>query len=156
MNVLKGFEKPWAKRVSAFVKSTLKCGSFKLGDAYQCASEVVKLPSPPTAVFSLNYEMTLGLMRGLTESGVECPAQVSVLGFDDFVVGIDGFSWATVFSPKLTTVAQFSYELGRKAMQLLLKKIERAGNETEESEGETVRLPAELRIRESTASPAST
>lgn len=36
--------------------------------------------------------MTLGLMRALAESGLDCPKQISVLGFDDFVVGLDGFS----------------------------------------------------------------
>lgn len=67
--------------------------------------ELMKLSSPPTAIFSHNYEMTLGLMRALAEKGVLCPQQVSILGFDDFVVGMDGFSWATLFSPNLTGVA---------------------------------------------------
>jgi DNA-binding LacI/PurR family transcriptional regulator len=47
-------------------------------------------------------------MRALGETGVHCPQQVSVLGFDDFVVGMEGFSWAMMFSPKLTSVAQSS------------------------------------------------
>ena len=96
--------------------------------------------------------MTLGLMRALGESGVHCPEQVSVLGFDDFVVGMDGFSWATLFSPKLTCVAQPSYELGRHAAEVLLKKMNKHPDEDHSNEG-IIRMSAELRIRQSTAPP---
>lgn len=98
--------------------------------------------------------MTLGLMRALAESGLKCPKQISVLGFDDFVVGLDGFSWATMFSPNLATVAQPAYKLGRRAMEILLRKIKAQPGSEEDSDG-IVRLRAELRIRESTAPPAS-
>lgn len=152
---IEGFRKAMGEAGLRVREEYFKRGSFKLEGGYQCALELMKLPLPPTAIFSLNYEMTLGLMRALAESGLKCPRQVSVLGFDDFVVGIDGFSWATMFSPKLTTVAQSSYELGRRAMQLLLKKIKRPTKGPEESEDGIVRLHAELRVRESTAPPAA-
>ena len=129
-----------------------KRGNFNMKDGWACALELLKLGSPPTAIFSHNYEMTLGVMRALTETGTSCPRQMSVLGFDDFVVGMDGFSWATMFSPKLTCVAQSSYDLGRRAAEALLKKMETVVGENEDEEG-TIRLPAELRIRESTAPP---
>jgi LacI family transcriptional regulator len=132
----------------------LKRGNFNMKDSWECALELMRLPSPPTAIFSHNYEMTLGLMRGLAESGVPCPQQVSVLGFDDFVVGADGFSWATMFCPKLTCVAQSSYELGRRAAEVLLKKTKRPDGEDHGEEG-VIRLRAELRIRDSTAPPPS-
>ncbi len=131
-----------------------KRGNFNMKDGRECALELLKLPSPPTAIFSHNYEMTLGLIRALSENGVHCPKQVSVLGFDDFVVGMDGFSWATMFSPKLTCVAQPSYEIGRRAAEALLKKAKRLEGEDDGEEG-FIRLRAELRIRESTAPPAS-
>lgn len=98
--------------------------------------------------------MTLGLMRALAESGLERPKQVSVLGFDDFVVGLDGFSWTTMFFPKLRTVAQPAYKLGRRAMEILLRKIKAQPGSEEDADG-IVRLRAELRIRESTAPPAA-
>lgn len=127
-------------------------GNFKMQGGWECGLELMKLPAPPTAIFSHNYEMTLGLMRALAETGAQCPKQVSVVGFDDFVVGMNGFSWATMFSTKPTCVAQPSYELGRKAVELLLKKIQRTAGADEPEEG-IIRLRAELRIRESTAPP---
>jgi LacI family transcriptional regulator len=131
-----------------------KRGNFNMTDGWKCALELMRLPSPPTAIFSHNYEMTIGLMRALTEIGVPCPQQVSVLGFDDFVVTADGFSWATMFSPKLTCVAQSSYEIGRRAAEVLLKKTKRLEGKDHGEEG-IIRLRAELRIRDSTAPPPS-
>jgi LacI family transcriptional regulator len=129
----------------------VKRGNFSMNGGWERALELLNLPTTPTAIFSHNYEMTLGVMRALTEKGAHCPQDVSVLGFDDFVVGMDGFSWATMFSPKLTCVAQSSYELGRRAAQALLKKTEAGGEDG--AQADIIRLPAELRIRESTAPP---
>jgi LacI family transcriptional regulator, galactose operon repressor len=148
---MEGFRKAMGEAGLRTREEYVRCGNFKLEGGYQCVFELVRLPSRPTAIFSLNYEMTLGVMRGLAETGLECSRQISVLGFDDFVVGIDGFSWATLFSPQLTTVAQPSYELGAKAMRLLLEKIKR--NNEDEAQDSIVRLPAELRVRQSTAPP---
>jgi DNA-binding LacI/PurR family transcriptional regulator len=132
------------------------CGNYRLEEGYSCVRKLMKLPAPPTAIFSCNYEMTLGLMRALAELRIACPGQISVLGFDDFVVGLDGFSWATLFSPQLTAVAQPSYEIGKAATQLLLSRID-ASNKTEKPDGLAgsgiVRLKCELKIRESTAPP---
>ena len=40
----------------------LKYGNFDMNGGLECALELMKLPSPPTAIFSHNYEMTLGLI----------------------------------------------------------------------------------------------
>lgn len=151
---LEGFRKAMSEAGLLVREEYFKRGNYKLEGGYQCVLELMKLALPPTAIFSFNYEMTLGVMRALAEAGVACPKQVSILGFDDFVAGLDGFSWATMFSPKLTTVAQSSYELGRRAMQILLSKISPRAGEEDESEDGIVRLPAELRVRESTVPPA--
>jgi LacI family transcriptional regulator len=131
-----------------------KRGNFNMKGGWECGLELMRLSSPPTAIFSHNYEMTLGLMRALAETGVHCPQRVSVLGFDDFVVGMEGFSWATMFSPNLTCIAQPSYELGRRAAEALLNKITKTTSENNSEEG-IIRMSAELRIRESTIPPLS-
>lgn len=122
-------------------------GDFSLESGYQCGLDLMKLPEPPTAIFSCNNKMTLGLMRSLAELGIECPSQVSVISFDDF-------EWAANFSPRLTTVAQPTYEIGKKAMQMLLRKINSEEDEDDQNENILV-LPAELHVRDSTASPDS-
>ncbi len=130
----------------------LKRGNFNMKGGWECAMELMDLSLPPTAIFSHNYEMTLGLMRALAEIGARCPQQVSILGFDDFVVGTDGFSWATMFSPKLTCVAQPSYEIGQQAAEALLKRTAELDGDEHNEKG-LIRLRAELRVRDSTAPP---
>lgn len=92
-----------------------------------------------TALVASNDQMALGALRALWELGLQVPADVSVVGFDDTPVAA-----ATV--PALTTVAIPAYELGRQAMQLLVKV--RAGVGAAD-----VVLPAQMRVRESTAPP---
>jgi DNA-binding LacI/PurR family transcriptional regulator len=113
----------------------------------------MKLLPRPTALFATNYEMTLGSLRALRELGIKCPEEVSFVGFDDLVIGADGFSLATMFSPQPTTVAQPGFEIGREAIKLLMREIERS--EGSESDGleSVLRLPVELRVRESSGPP---
>jgi LacI family transcriptional regulator len=71
----------------------------------------------PSAVFCTNNFMTLGMVRALKRQGLRCPADVAVVGFDDF-------PWADDFSPGLTVVAQPSYALGEEAAALLMDRLE--------------------------------
>jgi len=148
-----GFRKAMQEAGYPILQEYLLNGEFQLQSGYRCGMQLLKLPVPPTAIFSSNYDMTLGLMRAVIELKIPCPGQVSILGFDDFVMGDDGFSWATMFSPRLTLVAQPSYEIGKIAMESLLQVIEPTAEKLQQTMGTVVRLQAELRIRESTAPP---
>lgn len=128
-------------------------GGFRLQGGFRCGRQLLELAVPPTAIFSSNYDMTLGLMRAVTELKIPCPKKVSILSFDDLVMGDDGFSWATVFSPPLTVVAQPSHEIGKIAMESLLHAIESKTNKLPNPSRSVVRLKAELRVRQSTAPP---
>ena len=121
-------------------------GDFQIESGYREGLALLRLAEPPTAIFSCNNKMTLGLMRAVGELRVPCPGRVSVLGFDDF-------EWAANFSPKLTTVAQPTHEIGRQAMRMLLHQIRPRKDGADEASDRVVRLRAELRVRESTARP---
>ena len=120
-------------------------GDFSLESGHACGLNLMKLADPPTAIFSCNNKMTLGLMRSLAELEIVCPEQVSVISFDDF-------EWAANFSPRLTTVAQPTYEIGKESMKMLLRIIESA-KEAAAVEENIMVLPAELHLRDSTAPP---
>lgn len=126
----------------------LRNGGFRLEGGYQCSMELMRLTDPPTAIFSLSIHMTIGLMRALYELHVPCPARVSVVGFDDF-------GWAAYFSPRLTTVAQPTLEMGKQATQMLLRKITSRRDGADGEEEKVVVLKNELRVRDSTAPPHS-
>jgi LacI family transcriptional regulator len=141
---LEGFRKAIQDARLPIRDEYIKHGDFQLESGYQRGLELLNLPEPPTAIFCCNNKMTLGLMRALAERGISCPEQISVLGFDDF-------DWAASFRPKLTTIAQPTFEMGRTAMEILLRNIEFPDGQ--ETEGMPISLEATLNIRESTAPP---
>ena len=115
-------------------------GDYSLESGYRCGMELLRMPDPPTAIFSCNNKMTLGLVQALSEKGVACPGFVSVVSFDDF-------PWAAHFQPRLTAISQPSHEMGREALRMLLRAIE--GEDADEVKA----LKATLYIRQSTAPP---
>lgn len=124
----------------------LQRGDFHAESGYRCGLELMRLPVPPTAIFPCNNRMTLGLLRALGEIGVPCPDRVSVVGFDDA-------DWATLFKPKLTCVVQPTYQMGKRATELLLQKLQSWSKNPQIGDRTVIVHQAELRVRESTAPP---
>ncbi len=85
-------------------------------------------------------------MHALKDLRIPCPEAVSVVGFDDS-------DWADAFTPAVTTVAQPSYEIGRQAFRLLLRKEQHSEQQCAPNKESIRTLPTELRIRESTGRP---
>ena len=69
-----------------------------------------------TAVFSTNYEMTLGAIIALNEQGIQIPEEISFVGFDNMQI-------SQVVQPKLTVVSQPLKEIGKHAAAILLSKL---------------------------------
>lgn len=75
----------------------------------------------PTAIFCASDAMAFGCMETLAERGIRVPEDLSIVGFDDTLM-------ARTTTPRLTTVRQPFYEMGRRAVELLLLQInEEAG-----------------------------
>ena len=113
-------------------------GDWTAESGYRAAS----LLSPATtAVFSANDQMALGLIHGLVDLGRRVPHDISVVGFDDVPE-------ARFYLPALTTVRQDFEQIGRVAVESLIRQIEGAPAE------HIYPLEARLIVRESTAAPA--
>jgi len=97
----------------------------------------------PTAVFGTNNLVTIGCIHALAGRQLRCPEDVAVIGFDDF-------AWASAFHPALTTVAQPSYALGKRATEMLMARLTHKQNTPIVPHKETLR--ATLMIRESCGS----
>lgn len=67
-----------------------------------------------TAIFAANDIMAFGVIRELIRSGRRIPEDVSVMGFDDIEL-------ASVVHPPLTTIHQPSHEVGKAAVEILLR-----------------------------------
>ncbi|GAA1852113.1 LacI family DNA-binding transcriptional regulator [Microlunatus capsulatus] len=71
----------------------------------------------PTAVFSSNDQMALGLLHALRDRGLDVPADISVMGFDDIPE-------AEHVVPPLTTMRQDFVQLGHDIMATVLHELE--------------------------------
>lgn len=90
-----------------------------------------------TALFVANNIMSMGTMAFLQEKGVKIPQELAVIGFDDY-------EWAKITIPPLSVIKQPSFELGVKAAEVLLDKINSPDDNYKE-----YRLDAQLIIRKS-------
>jgi LacI family transcriptional regulator len=101
----------------------------------------------PRALICLNDRLALGAYQALDDAELKVPTDVSVVSFDDHPI-------ATWIRPRLTTVALPHYELGRKAVDVLLAGMDRHGEPAERA-GEVHRVPMPVRHRESVVSPSN-
>jgi LacI family transcriptional regulator len=107
------------------------------------AEQLLDLAEPPTAIFAFNDNIAIGAIQAARDRGLRVPEDLSVVGFDD----VEG---ATIVSPALTTVRQPLEEMGRTAVSLLNRLLERQRFETLH-----VELATRLVVRESTAPPST-
>ena len=85
--------------------------------AHEAMLALLATPNPPTAVVSGNNFMTIGLLRAIAERGLTVPDDIALVAFDDF-------EWADLFAPRLTVIRQPTTELGSRAVELLLSRLE--------------------------------
>lgn len=91
------------------------CG-FQGIQAFAATRELLQRPSRPTAIFSSNDSMALGVLEAAVSCGLQVPRDLSVLGFDD----VDITSHRLI---NLTTVSQNKREMGRLAVEKLMELI---------------------------------
>jgi DNA-binding LacI/PurR family transcriptional regulator len=115
-------------------------GNGKVEGGVAAMQRLLEVPERPTAVFCYNDMTAIGALRTLRVNGLRVPADMSLVGFDDLPLTL-------YMEPPLTTVRQPTHEMGRLAMEVLLKLL--AGSDTEQN----VRVTGELVVRESTAPP---
>lgn len=140
---LEGFRKAMQENQLTVRDEFLRFGDLTIETGYRIGLELLRRSNPPTAIVPSNNKMLLGLLRAVRELRIPCPERISVVGFDDHV-------WSEFFNPPLTTIAQQSYEIGRLALKMLVKRIQGG---PEEAENELILLKARLEVRESSAPP---
>lgn len=113
------------------------CGQ-TLEDGYQATLNVLQRPNHPTALLVINDLLGIAAIRAATDLGLRVPEDVSIASFDNI-------PFANYVVPRLTTVSSDPSEQGRKAVQLLLKRL--AGQELPP---EVLNPGSKLIIREST------
>jgi DNA-binding LacI/PurR family transcriptional regulator len=137
---LQGYKLALQKAGIQVDESLIWRGSLRYGDVAEvCRQGFAGLAVRPQAIFCTNGPTALGVLRLLREQGMEIPRDIAFATFDELTVD-------DLFSPSITTVVQPAYDIGFRAAQMLLDRIE---GKAEGGDPITVRLPAILKVRES-------
>jgi len=133
----KGYEQALIEHGLSPDPTLVRDGHSSIEGGAAAARELLDLAPRPTAIFSTNNLMTVGLFLAIKQRRLCCPKDIAVASFDDMV-------WLSVFSPGLTTIAQPNYEIGKRAAELLWDRM--AGKQ---DSPRIIVLPPQLIVRES-------
>lgn len=101
--------------------------------------DMLSSEKPPQALIAGNDLTLIEILRYIKSNGINMPTDLALIGIDDV-------SFASLFTPELTTIAQPTYEMGKQAAELLLNKIKDPDLIEEE---QIYRFQPELMVRQS-------
>ena len=84
--------------------------------AREAARAALAHPPLPQAVIASSGLVLLGIVEAMRAAGLAAPRDLAVAGFDDL-------PWTRLVEPGVTVIAQPTYEMGREAIGLLLRRI---------------------------------
>jgi LacI family transcriptional regulator len=113
---------------------------FRKENGYLEAKLLLRMQPRPTAIFTTSDLITLGALQAAYEEGLNIPADISMVAFDD----VEGVEY---FRCPITAVAQPKEAMGETAVGLLVEQL-RAQTK---SEPKRILLKPELVIRDSVA-----
>lgn len=107
---------------------------------------LMRLPTPPTAIFVGADEIAFGIIAASHDLGLRVPEDLSIISFDGLPIG-------GLLNPALSTIVQPIKEMGKMSVEMLLRQLE-----DEAAEPKEIVLPVKLEMRASAAplrAPAS-
>ncbi len=113
-------------------------GNLRTPDIAAMCRERLSASPLPDAIFCTNGPTALGVLRAFRDRGLSTPRDIAFATFDELTVD-------DIFTPSITTIVQPAYDIGYRAAQILLNRINGPAN----VESVTLRLPAHLEIRAS-------
>ncbi|HJN05689.1 MAG TPA: LacI family DNA-binding transcriptional regulator [Bacteroidales bacterium] len=90
------------------------CDTFD--SAVKISQSILKKVDRPDGVFAVNDLTAVGVMKAAKRLGIKIPEELKIVGFENS-------NKASICEPELTSVDQFGYHLGKKAMNILLDRI---------------------------------
>jgi LacI family transcriptional regulator len=90
--------------------------AFSVEEGHRCTRQILASGVRCTALAAGNDMLAVGCYEALDEAGLNCPGQISVVGFNNM-------PFINMLRPPLTTVAFPHYEVGTQAAQLLIEQM---------------------------------
>lgn len=134
---LAGYRQALEQAGIGYIGELVRYGDFREESGHEAMGQLLDLARPPSAVFVASDLLAFGALVAIGECGLEVPADIALVGFDDVRL-------AHYIDPPLTTVRLPAYELGHRAALLLTQLI--SGEPVEEQE---ILLQTELVVRQS-------
>ena len=115
----------WGERYIGFVNA-LKDSGLELDEelcyfknltvktGYQAIQRFTENNKKFDGIVCASDEIAMGVINALREKGIKVPEDVSVIGFNNNILG-------EIFYPNLTTISQPSYDMGSVAVRMLIK-----------------------------------
>jgi LacI family transcriptional regulator len=113
---------------------------YAIEDGARCCRELLARQGEFTAIAAANDMLAVGCYAAIEEAGLDCPRDLSVMGFNDM-------PFIDRLRPPLSTIRFPHYQLGTEAAKLLLERIDGADGPVK-----ILYLAPELVVRGSTAS----
>ncbi len=85
-------------------------------DGYENAKKVIDEHPEIDAIFAVTDLVAIGIIKYLNETGISIPQRIAVLGFSNWFM-------SSVISPKLSTIDQPGFEIGRRSASILFDEI---------------------------------
>ena len=121
-----------------FRNEFVRYGGLHEEDGYSSMESLLEGEILPDAIFAVNDPVAIGTYQKIKEAGLKIPGDIAIVGFSNNKI-------TTLVDPQMTTVDQPSYEMGRRAAEILIRTIE-----DKTVEPTTLVLEAKLVVRAST------
>ncbi len=120
-----GFQKAMMEAGLSLENSLMVCGDYTIKGGARAMRTLHETHPDMTAVLVSNYEMTVGAMIEINESGIRVPEELSIIGFDNV-------EFAKACSPKLSIMTQPTRQMAMSAVRLMLDRLN--GNDEKPAE----------------------
>lgn len=111
-------------------------------DGYENAKKIIAEHPDIDAIFAVTDLVAIGIIKYFNEIGIPIPKQIAVFGFSNWFM-------SSIISPKLTTIDQPGFEIGKKSATILFDEIQLKKN-NEPIVFQSIELETSIIEREST------
>lgn len=112
-----GFLSALRESIPGAIEPAVFQGDFTIESGYETGRLLLDRSPEVTGVFAFNDLLAVGLLKAFRECGVAVPEAKSIIGFDDiFLSSLPGID--------LTTIHQEKLLMGKRAMEVLLRRLD--------------------------------
>lgn len=129
---IEGYKKALEANELPFVSDYL--ASVKTSEIQVKVKKILEMKEPPQALLAANDFVLFEVLKYVRENKIKIPKELALIGIDDV-------SFAELYNPELTTIAQPSFEMGKMAAELLLQQIK---NKDLRTKPKTIRFEPKL------------